>query len=144
MYWIKAKTLVFFIVINASYHICIICAFMNINKNAKKGKIIKSIKRLISSQYCHCCMFWYNQLYKLTSPFIQWSYLNIISFAYSYNYMKTLKKNEGKLNSSPPHDLTELSEPPPPYRRFLLRKTHSSIRIILLISVFRTVKIHVS
>ena len=42
---------------NASYHICIICIFMNIDKNAKKGEIIKSIDRLISSRYCHCCMF---------------------------------------------------------------------------------------
>ena len=40
----KAKTLVFyFMVKNASYHICIICVFTNISKYAK----IKSINRLI-------------------------------------------------------------------------------------------------
>ena len=59
LYKIKAKTEAFHSIVKyASYHICIICVFMNFNKNAKnQRKIIKNINMLISSQYCHCCMF---------------------------------------------------------------------------------------
>ena len=58
-YQFKAQTPGFHSKVKIYYYlICIICVFMNINKNVKiYGKIIKTINKLTISSYYHCCMF---------------------------------------------------------------------------------------
>ena len=75
------------------------CIFMNIDEILKyEVKLIKNIiNKRISTQNHHQttfgCKFYIISDKNLTSPFIQWSYVKIISFAYSFSSSSPFRCN---------------------------------------------------